>query len=245
MNSLENTLETESLLKEKLINLCNKTFCKSFEKENNFYITIDDTCSIKDVLDFLNSLYEIETELTKINKNNIILNLKALNTNKLIEIFKISIENDQLCDSVMLLNVLNLIKTSNTLEDEFFEEEYIYFKNIEELVDIKLALIEELDIFIKKFSIYFISLFKSYNKVCFTPTDKHIPLPPLYKNLFLNTDMLTISGIFAISPNFSIDECIYIDNALEYLLPLQAKTVASFNLMNTFLESLTNADCNE
>jgi hypothetical protein len=141
----------------------------------------------------------------------------------------------------MLLNIINYIKSGTKLNDVFFENENIYVTSIVDLLNLKLAIKKELDEFIRKLSIHFIALFKSYNKLSFTPLDKHIQLPNIYKSIFLSSDILTLSGIFALSKNFEIDECVYIEDAYHILNELLLKSSIGINLMNDFLR-MRNGD---
>lgn len=211
---------------------------EKIEIENNIRIVIKPTITKNQLLTFLEFLYVIETKFTEEHANNILLDLRQLDIEILAEAIRFSINRDDLVDSLMILNIINLVKISNTLDDSFFENEDVYFKSIEDLIDIKFDLMTDLNEFVKKLSIYFISLFKSYNKISFTTTEQHYELPLLYRTIFSSVDLLTLSGIFTICDPFSTEECIYIDNSLEYLIPLLSKSVASINLMNSFLESL-------
>ena len=120
-----------------------------------------------------------------------------------------------------------------TLERLFFNDSKIYVNSIEDLLDVKLDLTDELKGFQKQLSIYFISLFKSYNKFSYEPLDKHIELPEIYKNIILSLDILTLSGIFSVSEPFSTNECVYIDSAIIYMNELLMKGTISSNLFST------------
>lgn len=191
--------------------------------------------------EFLDDVYMLEAELAnKENNNNITLDLKTLDTVTLEEVIKASLCRQDLSDPLMMLNIINLIKIYNTLNDNFFKSENVYFDSAEELLDVRLDLQEELEDFIQKLSIYFISLFKSYNKVVYTPTDQHIKLPKIYKTIFLMSDFLTLSGIFASSKPFSTSECIYIEDAIECIYSLEQKSLIGYNLFSNMIEGLKN-----
>lgn len=224
--------------------ISNNNYITYTENSDCFKIKILNGISKQDLLNFLNNLYETETELSKLEKNNIILNLKDLDYIILADAIRFSLNRQDLCDSTMLLNILNLIKIYNSLDDSFFKDENIYVSSVDELLDLKMELTEDLKKFVKQLSIYFISLFKSYNKVIYTPLDEHIDLPLIYRNLFLSTDLMTLSGIFATSESFNINECVFINNALEYIYNLQEKNSVFTNLINNFLESFENDHSN-
>lgn len=192
-----------------------------------------------ELLNLLQQVYDVENKEGY--NDTIFLNLKGLSVELLAEAFKYSLSREDLRNPSMLLNIINYIKSGTKLNDVFFENENIYVTSIVDLLNLKLAIKKELDEFIRKLSIHFIALFKSYNKLSFTPLDKHIQLPNIYKSIFLSSDILTLSGIFALSKNFEIDECIYIEDAYHILNELLLKSSIGINLMNDFLR-MRNGD---
>ncbi len=191
--------------------------------------------STEDLIDLLRQVYDEE------NKEDCVetyyLRLKGLSTELLAEAFKYSLSREDLKDPLMLLNIVNYIKNGTKLNSLFFENEDIYVSSIVELLNLKLAIKTELDEFIRKLSIHFVALFKSYNKMTFTPLDKHIQLPSIYKNIFLTSDVLTLSGILSLSKNFELDECVYIDDAYYILSELLMKSSIGISLMSDFLRN--------
>ena len=193
----------------------------------------------KTITDYLKLIYEYENS---IEKNNVLLDLKSLSLNELTEAIKYSLSFEELNDAVMLLNIINLIKTYNNLEDLFFESKDVYFNNLEELLDLKLSLRNELKEFSKKLSIYFISLFKSYPKTSYTPTDVHIKLPKIFSNIILGTDLYTLSGIFSFSNTFDTKECVYIEEAFKYISNLLMKNSISMAFFDAFAGEKTEGE---
>lgn len=173
---------------------------------------------------------------------NVFLDLKELDTEKLASVFRYALKQEDLNDPLLILNIINLIKVYNSLDDAFFQSPDIYFDSIEELLDLKLEISSELAEFTKKVSLYFISLFKSYNKFHYTMNDKHYKLPNIYKSIFLSTDLLTLSGIFADSENFDTSECILVEDAILYLTSLLMKGSMSFELIEMFLKDNTEKE---
>lgn len=214
----------------------------SFAENEFIEIRVDKYVEVMDIIPFLEKLYCLETELTELARNNVKLFLKGVELETLVRVFEMSMNREDLCDPLMILNIINLIKLYNTLEDDFFDDENIYVSSIEDLLDLKLELQSSLNKFIRQLSIYFISLFKSYNKTTYTPLDTHIPLPKIYRTIFMSTDLLTLSGIFSVSEKFSTEECVYLDNAIECIIALQSKSVVSVTLLDGFLEGLFNGD---
>lgn len=168
-------------------------------------------------------------------KGNVMVDLKSCPTELKIEAIKYALTLDNLSDPLMILNILNLIKVYNTLDDEFFKLPDIYVNTVEELLDIKLALRDDLKEFSRKLSIYFLSIIKSYNKLTFTPADEHKDLPKLYEIIIMSTDFLTLSGIFSKATGISTDDLMYINNAYLYMNSLIMKGMGCMDMMCDFV----------
>ena len=212
-------------------------------------VTDDEYLNIKisstndmNIVDYLKIVYEYEND---IEYNNVLLDLKELPTKDLVEAVKYSLHYEELKDAVMILNIINFIKTYNNLEESFFESKDVYVNSIEELLDLKLALRNDLRAFSKKLSIYFISLFKTYPKTSFTPTDVIVKMPSIFGNIILGTDLYTLSGIFSFSESFDTKECVYVDEAYKYISNLLMKNSISMAFFNMFTEEQKELENNE
>ena len=135
-----------------------------------------------ELLELLNYVYNLENNEEF--KDTILLQLKGLNKNLLIDAFKYSLSREDLKDPIMILNIINLIKIYNNLNDNFFQDENIYISSKADLLDIKKNLKPELKEFVKKVSIYFLSVIKSYNKVTYTSLDTFEILHNIYRTIF-------------------------------------------------------------
>lgn len=204
----------------------------------NDEVIVSDKISETVLLDFLKKFFDFEIE----NNRTFQLNLKNLTTENKVSAFKYALTRNDIIDARMILNLFNLVKIYNTLDDSYFESDDIFVNNIEELLDIKLELQSELKVFAKTISIYFISLFKSYNKVTYTPLDEHMELPRMYSIMFMSSDLLTLSGIFSISESFSTEDCKYIDGAFVYLKDLISKSSLGNDLIMKFMEGFKNGN---
>lgn len=165
---------------------------------------------------------------------NCALDLKSCDVKLKADIIRYALTQDNVTDPLMLLNILNLVKVYNTLDDSYFEAPDIYVSSVEELLDLKLDLNKDLKAFARQLSIYFLSLIKSYNKFAYTPADEHYELPKTYESIILATDMLTLAGIFAKVTNISTDELLYIDNAYIYMTSLILKGADCADFVNEF-----------
>ena len=204
-------------------------------REETISIGFSDSISDDELINSLKYIYDYENTLEIL--PTICINLRGLSVDKLSKAFQYALKREDLKDPLMILNILNLIKGNIKLNDEFFNDEYNFITNIVNMLNLKLSIKNDLEEFIKTLSIHFIALFKSYNKLSFTPLDKHIKLPTVYRNIILSTDILTLSGIFSMSKSFDTDECVYIDDAFYILSQLLMKSSIGISLMSDFLRN--------
>ena len=179
---------------------------------------------------------DVENAIELLSKENVMVDIKSFSVEDKASVIREALKNDDLIDPLMIMNLVNLVKVYNTLEDCYFESPDIYVNSVEELLDLKLAISADLKQFAKRISIYFMSLFKSFSKTAFTATDEHAPLPKLYEIIFNGTDLLTLSGIFAKTPEISTNELVYIDNSYGILSMLIVKNANSIAMMNQLFE---------
>ena len=78
----------------------------------------------EELIDLLKYVYDLENNEKF--KDNILLKLKGLNTDLIEESIKYSLTREDLKDPLMILNIINLIKIYNNLNDNFFQDENIY-----------------------------------------------------------------------------------------------------------------------
>lgn len=191
----------------------------------------------ENIIDVINNIYGVVNKFneTTEKKATIMIDLKNCNAQQKVEVLKYALQYDDLEDPLMLLNILNLVKVYNTLDDSYFESKDIYVNSVEELLDLKLAISKELKAFSRRLSVYFLSILKSYNKLAFTPADEHIALPKIYESIILATDLLTLSGIFAKINDISTSELTYIDNSYVYMTSLISNGALCADMLNEFL----------
>lgn len=207
-------------------------------------INIDDTLSVlKIVYDWENDIEEFKLEENKDNKNKlelskkpmVSLSLRGINFESLCEGIKYSMQRRDLKNPIMLMNIYNLIKVYNTSNGYYFDSEDVYFDDSLIAIDLKLELEKEIMELKKEFSLYFLSILKSYNHMLYTDKDNCVDLPNMYKAFFNSSDLLTVCGIFNDSPNIETKDCKLIRNSFEYVSAMLEKSMVGFNLMENFL----------
>lgn len=188
-------------------------------KNEDIFLFFDENLSVSELVEKVKEVVINKDE----NKNHIFLRLKNFSYEHKKAILDFAIHYDDLNDIVLMLNVINLIKCYNDLEDSYFADENVLVSSIDELLDLSIDLSESISYLKKKVSIAFMSIFKSYHKFEFADTDTHVALSCMLKNIFLSCDLLTLSSIFGTSDKFSTDELYYVDNALFFVQELMMK----------------------
>ena len=215
-------------------------YISSFEEINishndeNDVITFSNDISNENLIKHLEYIYNYENLQKEIN---ILCNLKNLSLDKLINAFKYALSREDLKDPLMLLNIIAIIKNDNTLDDSFFENKNIFISSIDDMLDLRIGLKSEIKAFKKQLSIYFLSLFKTYNKTHFMPSDNIVELPNIYNAIMLSIDLSVISGIFATSESFNTNECVYVKDAYKYLSNMMMKNAISMAFFKEFVEN--------
>ena len=96
---------------------------KKIDTQEAYEITFSPSITAEKLVENLNIIFESEY---KNSKDIFLTNLKGLDIELITEGLKFALNYKNLKDSLMLLNILNLIKTYNTLDDSFFMNENIY-----------------------------------------------------------------------------------------------------------------------
>ena len=204
-------------------------------------INVDDTITVlKLVYDWENDIEDFkiekpEKEEEQVKKPMVSLSLKGISFDSLCEGFRYSMQRKDLKNPIMLMNIYNLIKVYNTTNEYYFNSEDVYISNLIDATDLKLELDEQITELKKEFSLYFLSVLKSYNHMLYTDKDNCVELPNMYKAFFNSSDLLTVCGIFNDSPNIDTKDCKLIHNAFEYVSAMLEKSMVGFNLMENFL----------
>lgn len=115
----------------------------------------------------------------------------------LIEVFRMALQRETLVDPTVLTNINLIISGYNTLDDSMFELPFIFFSDLEQLLDIKLNLSKEIKQFQTQLTFWYLACLKSMCKVEYTYLDKLVDVPNVYHRLLISSGMLTLSQVFA------------------------------------------------
>lgn len=195
-------------------------------------IKVNKEVSPADILSFVKEYCDLQADEEEWNYY---LDLKGVNQKALIEAIKYMLSREDLKDKLVILNIISLIKPCNSLDDEVFKSEDIYFNSLTEFLDFKLALNENLKEFCTTLSIYYVSLFKSYAKLEISFLDDARDMPSLYGTLIASLDFFTLGGIFSKARPFNTDACFVIKSAAAYVSNLADKNKITSSLYEAIL----------
>ena len=200
--------------------------------KNESEISFSDSIAVNEIVDIIKKVNDIEIEsgLT------IFINLKPLNIQKIQEIISSLLKHDRLSNASILFNIILLLKTYNTLEDEFFNNKNVYYSSLEDFLDIKNGLKSDIKELNTKLSIYFMSIFRSLNKFEFSFIDNPVQIPELYKNILLSVDVFTIGGILSNNNGFTDKDMLMIKDSYGYVSEITSKIKTTDMLFGSLME---------
>ena len=193
-------------------------------------ISFSDTIESIDIVELIKKINNIENE----SKISIAINLKPLNIQKIQEILSLLLKYEKLTNASIIFNIILLLKTYNTLEDDFFNNKHVYYSSLEDFLDIKNGLKYDIKELNTRLSVYFISIFKSLNKFEFSFIDNPVQIPELYTNILLSIDVFTIGGILSNNNGFSDKDMLMIKDSYGYV----SEIVSKIKITDTMFESL-------
>ena len=193
-------------------------------------ITFSDKIESIDIVELIKKINNIENE----SNISISINLKPLNIQKIQEILSLLIKYEKLTNASIIFNIILLLKTYNTLEDDFFNNKNVYYSSLEDFLDIKNGLKYDIKELNTKLSVYFISIFKSLNKFEFSFIDNPVQIPELYTNILLSIDVFTIGGILSNNNGFSDKDMLMVKDSYGYV----SEIVSKIKITDMMFESL-------
>ena len=200
--------------------------------KNESEISFSDSIAVNEIVDIIKKVNDIEIEYGL----NILINLKSLNIQKIQEILSSLLKCDRLSNASILFNIILLLKTYNTLEDEFFNNKNVYYSSLEDFLDIKNGLKSDIKELNTKLSIYFMSIFRSLNKFEFSFIDNPVQIPELYKNILLSVDVFTIGGILSNNNGFTDKDMLMIKDSYGYVSEITSKIRTTDMLFGSLME---------
>lgn len=179
-------------------------------------VQIKKTDTAESIISVLDSIFNKENECDCL-FSDAFLDLKGIEKEKLVDIFRFCMKKENLKNYIVLLNIINLIKPGNTLSPDYFKSEICYIDNVVDFMFIKVTLQKEIKEYLDKIAYYFIAILKSLHNITPNPIQTILTIPKCFSLSIKMLDLITISNILYISDDFNIKEVPLIQNANDYM----------------------------
>lgn len=173
------------------------------------------------------------------NNINIKFNFKFIDFSLKKDIIKYFLINKNIINKNIIHNILLLIKSHNTLSDNFFKSNDIYYNSLDELLNIKLDMTDDILEFKKYIISLFFSMLKSLNKFKFSPLDFCVKFSAFDECIFNELDFLTLSSLISnIDYSYDFNQCPYLYDAEIYFSQLVVNHMQTVCLIENFLNNV-------
>lgn len=203
--------------------------------------TIDATCedgvisfegasSVDDVMKLVFAVQAYEDKT----KSTVKIQFRKLSFEVKKELIRIWLTEDSVSNSTILLNVINFVKTYNTLSDEFFGNENIMFVDITEFLNLKLELKKEVSDFLGRLTSWYFSIFASVHKTDGNYLDNIVEMPMTFKKMVAALDFYTLSGMCSkyFSEGKPVTSVGFVKDAYVYVNVLTRKNMNALQMMD-------------
>lgn len=197
-------------------------------------ISFDENLKSEEIIDIVDKLLKYETE----NNVHYCFELKKLGVEKVSVVLRYAMKLENLENPSILFNIILLLKTYNSLNDAFFEDENVWFGSLEDFLDVKCELKPDIKGVNTKLAIYFISCLKSLGKFEYSFIDNPVEIPETFKNILTSIDIFTVSGILSNNNGYTDKDMKLIRNAYAYV----SEIVSKMNMVDRMFGALGRLD---
>lgn len=179
-------------------------------------LKLSNTLTTDQIIFVFQNVFVIETSDISLN---IKIQIKNLPTEQLIKFYQHFMQYDNIKNTrnvSLLLNLLNILKNYNTFSDSFFNNDDVYINNIEQFLDLKTALHDEIQSLANVIATFYLSIIKSMTKNEYTMLDEYVDMPQFMHAFYSVVDLCTLSGILTQCSNTFQVNTIFIKNAKIY-----------------------------
>lgn len=171
---------------------------------------------------------ELETTHTITDK---LIDLKGKDNETLISVFKDVLENPNCVNYSVILNSNLLLNGYNTLDDSMFENNEVWFSNIEQLIDIKLEMSAEIQKFQTQLAFWWIAVMKSAYKIEYVYLDQLEEVPNLYKRLLITSPLIALSQCVAKSKGINLENVPMVKDGYPILMEVCSTAALSYKML--------------
>lgn len=193
-------------------------------------ITANDLKEIIRCTDLILDAEEKETD----KQSNVYFGFKGMSTENLIMLFRHFLKRETLINQNIIININLLINGYNTLDDSMFAMPEIFVSDLEQFLDIKLELAEEIKELQTNVIKWYLACLKSMHRIELTYLDTPVQLPNLYKQIIVSNSLLTISHIFGKAKPINTDNLPLVENAYPVVIASASTSTISDELLKNF-----------
>lgn len=204
----------------------------SFEDEIEFEIM--DKQDLLSLLDQVLDKEEAQFDVKNLTGQTFKLNFKNQPTENLVAILEHAINRESLVNTRLMLNLQIFVNGYSTFDDSLFESPEIFLSKIEQVLDVKLALLDSLKSFQTKIAYWFLACLKSMHKVEYTYIDPVVKLPAIYKRFLFSTNLLVLSSILSKAANIEIKDLPLVEDAFPVVMELASASALANKMIQNF-----------
>ena len=157
---------------------------------------------------------------------------KGMDTEKLTELLRLALTRETLVNNQLLANINVLVNGYNTLDDALFESPMILIKDVEQLLDLKLNLAQEIKAFQTKTIYWYLACLYSAHKVEYTYLDKTVKLPNVWRKFLMATNLMTISQMMSKADPVDTGNLPLVENAYPIIMELSANMSIASSILS-------------
>ena len=172
------------------------------------------------------------------------ISLKGESKETLIEVLDWAMSDLTITNPSVLFNVRHLITPYNTMDESFFQSKEVWFTDIEQMLDVKIALSKQIKALQVQVVKAWLMCLRSLHKVEFTYLDSTAEVAPAVRVLLAWMTVVDLSKLFDAMPAESVmpESKVYIKDAMGILAPMVLNASAMFGMVNLWSEGLDHAD---
>lgn len=201
-------------------------------------IFFDSSLMPEDIIKSFNSILDLEEKEFSQSVSTLSIMLKGLSTEYLIDIYKKLLFRKTLVNPQILSNISILLPSYNTLDDSFFNSDFIYESSLDQLIDIKLGLSNELKTFQHELCLWYLGCIKYASKIEYTYLDDVKEIPAIYKSLIAMSSFMQMSTILQKTTNIDFQMVPFPKDAYFVIYELANKAKISNALFSKIFESI-------
>lgn len=200
-------------------------------------ISFDSQLSIDDVCSVLSLLLYLEEKEFEDRRSSLVISLKGLSTEDLVKAYQCVLRRETLINPTIIINISLLINGYNTLDDSLFTSKDVFESSLDQLIDVKLELKQDLKDLQKNLAYWYLGCIKYMSKVEYTYLDDVQKMPNLYYLLIISQSFMSLSSIIQKTSDLDWNTLPIVENAYFTITQLASKSNIDASLLNAILNA--------